>query len=221
MSEHPFAPGFEELPATVPVFPLPGALLLPGGRLPLNIFEPRYLNMAQDAIATDRLIGMVQPRHIEKPSSPVADLYEVGCAGRITSFTETDDGRLLITLTGLSRFRIEQELPTLRGYRRVVSDWSCFKRDFERERNVTLDRDRLGDALRVFFETREITADWEAIDKAGDEQLITTLSMVCPFDVNEKQALLESDSIQTRGETMITLLEMAKHSTASDDGPRH
>lgn len=220
MHENPFAPTFEDLPATIPVFPLPGALLLPRGRLPLNIFEPRYLNMTQDALATDRLIGMIQPREGEAPGTPPA-LYDVGCAGRITSFSETDDGRILITLTGITRFRIEQEVPTARGYRRVVADWSPFQDDFGPDGEVTLDRDRLTEVLRAFFDSRQITADWDAIEKAGTQQLITTLAMVCPFDVSEKQALLESESVQARGETMIALLEMARHTGENDNGPKH
>ncbi len=220
MSETPLRPTLDDLPATIPVFPLSGALLLPEGRLPLNIFEPRYLAMVQDALGTDRLIGMIQPLPSAAEEKKPA-LFETGCAGKITSFTETEDGRYLITLTGMIRFRVEQEIPSLRGYRRVVADWAGYSKDLHCADDCALDRTRLVTALRTYFDQNGIVADWDAIDGATDPQLITTLSMVCPFSPTEKQALLEATSLTERGTTMITLLEMAGFNAGSDDGPRH
>src|SRR6201997_1407718 len=150
------------LPGILPIFPLSGVLLLPRGRLPLNIFEPRYLAMTRDALAGDRLIGMVQP-------SDPADLgrnppvYPTGCAGRITSFSEAEDGRFLITLTGTSRFRIREELPLLEGYRRIVPDWQEFAQDVEGEEMPDFDRERLMRGLRAYFQQHQISADWDSI----------------------------------------------------------
>src|SRR6201993_3239345 len=150
------------LPSMLPIFPLTGVLLLPRGRLPLNIFEPRYLAMTRDALAGERLIGMVQPSDpgVAAENPPV---YPTGCAGRITSFSETDDGRFLITLTGISRFRIREELPLLEGYRRVVPNWQEFARDIEGEEAPNFDRERLMRGLRSYFQQHQISADWDSI----------------------------------------------------------
>jgi hypothetical protein len=195
------------LPAVLPIFPLTGVLLLPRGRLPLNIFEPRYLAMTRDAMDGERLIGMVQPS-----DPPIRELnpavYPTGCAGRITTFSETEDGRLLITLTGVSRFRIREELPLLSGYRRVVPDWD----DFAADRDATddgFDRSRLTQGLRNFFTQRQVQADWEAIDQAPAEMLVTAISMQCPFAPNEKQALLEARDLGERAALLTALIEMA------------
>src|SRR5215470_5745629 len=159
MSERPGGPA---LPSILPIFPLPGVLLLPRGRLPLNIFEPRYLAMTRDALAGERLIGMVQPTdpRVVGDNPPV---YPIGCAGRITSFSETDDGRFLITLSGSSRFRFREELPLLEGYRRVVPDWHEFARDLENEEEPSFDRERLLRGLKGYFQQHQISADWDAI----------------------------------------------------------
>lgn len=216
MTRNPFAPGLEDMPACIPVFPLPGVLLLPGGKLPLNIFEPRYLAMTQDALCTDRLIGMIQPQE-EGDSS----LHRTGCVGRITSFSETEDGRFTITLTGVARFHVEQELECRSGYRRVVADWCSFADDFEARDELSLDRDRLMRGLKDYFALQGIRADWDSIEKAEDRQLLTTLAMVCPFGSLEKQALLEAPTLQERGETMLTLLEMSLHDLKDDHYARH
>ena len=168
------------LPDDLPIFPLTGVLLLPRGRLPLNIFEPRYLAMTRDALRGERLIGMVQP------SDPAASginppVYPVGCAGRITAFAETEDGRYLITLTGLSRFRISQELALVSGYRRVVPDWQPFAGDLDAGGDSAFDRDRLLRGLRGFFAQRQVSADWQAMEKAPGEHLVTSIAMLCPF----------------------------------------
>lgn len=213
MTRNPFAPGLEDMPACIPVFPLPGVLLLPGGKLPLNIFEPRYLAMTQDALGTDRLIGMIQPQEQEGDAS----LHRTGCVGRITSFSETEDGRFMITLTGIARFHVEQELECRSGYRRVVADWCSFADDFDTQDDLSLDRDRLMRGLKDYFAQQGIRADWGSIENAEDRQLLTTLAMVCPFGSLEKQALLEAPTLQERGETMLTLLEMSLHDDLKGD----
>ena len=200
--------GGAALPAIIPIFPLPGVLLLPRGRLPLNIFEPRYLAMTRDALAAERLIGMVQP------SDPAAEgdnppVYPIGCAGRITSFTETEDGRFLITLSGISRFRIREELPLHEGYRRVAPDWDAFARDLGNEEEPGFDRERLMRALKGYFQQHQISADWDAITAVSGERLVTSISMICPFDPSEKQALLEAPDQAERARLLTAIVEMA------------
>src|SRR5207237_153470 len=164
------------LPDILPIFPLTGVLLLPRGRLPLNIFEPRYLAMTRDALGGERLIGMVQPNEPQQDNrgggARNPPVYPVGCAGRITSFSETDDGRYLVTLTGVSRFRIRDELPLLSGYRRILAEWQPFAHDVETPSGTEFDRDRFIRGLKGFFTQRQISADWEAIEKAAGEHLI-------------------------------------------------
>jgi Lon protease-like protein len=207
MSRSPFDPRFEALPASLPIFPLPGALLLPGGRLPLNIFEPRYLNMVRDAIAGPRLIGMIQPStDSEDPGS--AETYKTGCAGRIVAFQETEDGRFLITLAGLIRFDVARELPLEEGYRRVEPEFDRFRDDLAEDTDE-IDREGLLEALRGYFDVSGLDGDWAAVEKAADEALVTSLAMACPFDPPEKQALLEAMTLGERAETLITLLRMA------------
>ena len=206
--------GDTALPETLPIFPLTGVLLLPRGRLPLNIFEPRYLAMTRDAMGGERLIGMVQPSDppVREMNPPV---YPLGCAGRITSFSETDDGRFLITLTGVSRFRIKEELPLLSGYRRVVADWDGFAADREPD-EANFDRSRLAQGLRTFFAQRQVEADWQAIEKAPGEHLVTSLAMMCPFAPNEKQALLEAKDLGERARLLTALIEMTANAPAPD-----
>jgi uncharacterized protein len=198
--------GEAALPDVLPIFPLTGVLLLPRGKLPLNIFEPRYLAMTRDAMAGERLIGMVQPSDppIRELNPPV---YQTGCAGRITNFSETEDGRFLITLTGFSRFRIKEELPLLSGYRRVVADWQDFAADRDSDA-AGFDRARLVQGLRHFFIQRQVQADWEAIDRAPGEHLVTSIAMMCPFAPNEKQALLEAPTLDERARLLTALIEM-------------
>jgi uncharacterized protein len=201
------------LPQILPIFPLTGVLLLPRGRLPLNIFEPRYLAMTRDALGGERLIGMVQPSDPQQDNrgggAANPPVYPTGCAGRITAFAETDDGRYMITLTGVSRFRIRDELPLLSGYRRVVPDWQPFAQDLDAPSATGFDRERFIRGLKEFFAQRQITADWEAIDKAAGEHLITSLAMLCPFAPSEKQALLEAADLDERARLLIALVEMA------------
>jgi Lon protease-like protein len=207
-----------DLPKTIPVFPLTGALLLPGGRLPLNIFEPRYLAMIEDALAArDRIVGMIQPRepgmegmtrgNVVPPPPP---LYPTGCAGRIINFAESGDGRYLITLLGLCRFNVAEEMPTLRGYRRVVPDFSSWLADLDADLPGTVaDRERLLRGLRGYLAARQIQADWDAVKDTQDERLVTMLAMTCPFAPQEKQALLEARTLAERADILTTLVEMA------------
>jgi len=213
--------GGAALPAIIPIFPLTGVLLLPRGRLPLNIFEPRYLAMTRDALAGERLIGMVQPS-----DSAAADrnppVYPTGCAGRITSFSETEDGRFLITLTGTSRFRIREELPLLEGYRRVVPDWREFARDVESEEAPDFDRERLMRGLRGFFQQHQISADWDTITSVPGERLVTSIAMVCSFDPSEKQALLAAPDRGERARLLTAIVEMAvMQGPRESTGARH
>jgi uncharacterized protein len=212
MSDAPASGESGALPLVLPIFPLTGVLLLPRGRLPLNIFEPRYLAMTRDALGGERLIGMVQPN--EPGAVPGAEgrapaVYPIGCAGRITSFSETDDGRYLITLTGVSRFRIEAELPLLSGYRRVVPEWGPFAADRAAAGSSTFDRERLMRGLQDFFARRQLSADWDAIKGAPSEHLVTSIAMLCPFEPSEKQALLEAANLADRASLLIAIIEMA------------
>src|SRR5579875_264476 len=210
------------LPDILPIFPLAGVLLLPRGRLPLNIFEPRYLAMTRDALAGDRLIGMVQPSDPNQPAAGNPPVYPTGCAGRITAFSETDDGRYLITLTGLCRFRIREELPLQSGYRRVVPKWDEFAGDLRNPREPEFDRERLLRGLHAYFEKHRLQADWDAINAIPGERLITTLAMVCPFEPSEKQALLEAPDIDERAKLLTAIVEMAVMDTPREtSGVRH
>jgi len=204
------SPGFdtrlERLPATLPLFPLSGVLLLPRNRLPLNVFEPRYLNLVDDAIASDRLIGMIQPER--ETGDAVPSLYRVGCVGRIISLAE-EGSRYLIALTGVCRFSIGQEVPTTRGYRRAVCDWSAYRHDFDPDASPLIDRPRLMTGLKAFFKANGLSADWASIEQAPDERLVNSLAMICPFKPLEKQALLEARTVVERSTILIGLVEMA------------
>ncbi|MEX2647865.1 MAG: LON peptidase substrate-binding domain-containing protein [Alphaproteobacteria bacterium] len=213
------------LPSSLPIFPLPGVLLLPRGRLPLNIFEPRYLAMTEDALKADRLIGMIQPEDPEaslapNPGRPQPAVYRVGCAGRMTEFRETDDERYLITLTGVGRFRIAAELALdARGYRRVKADWSSFAGDLAEpaQRPGRFDRKPLLAALRTFFDRRGLSANWGAVESASDDALVTALAMACPFEPREKQALLECAGLTERAQVLLGLLTIGAAGPALAD----
>ena len=227
MSDQPPPRDEIDFPAILPIFPLTGVLLLPRGRLPLNIFEPRYLAMTRDALGGQRLIGMVQPSEPQDDGRGGGGLnppvYPVGCAGRVTQFSETDDGRFLITLTGVSRFRIREELPLLDGYRRIAPGWQPFAHDRERPGKPEFDRERLIRGLKSYFAQRQIQADFEAIEKAPGEYLVTSLAMACPFAPSEKQALLEAADPDERARLLTTLVEMAatEPPTEESGGTRH
>ncbi len=198
-----------DLPDVIPIFPLPGALLLPRSRLPLHLFEPRYLAMLDDALKTpERIIAMIQPNHI--PGRDSDALYAIGCAGRVTQFSETEDGRYMITLSGLSRFRILEEVEGFTPYRRAKVSWDGFERDLgPTDTDAGFRRAPFLDLLGRFFQARELQTDWDTLKEADDELLINSLSMLLGFDPEDKQALLEAPSLTTRRETLITLIEFA------------
>lgn len=215
MQLNPYAPLFESLPQTLPVFPLPGVLLLPSGTLPLNIFEPRYLKMVEDSLAGNRLIGMIQPRD---GGGKNPDLFDIGCAGKITDFSETVDGRYLITLTGVSRFKIQNENETNQPYRTVRPDWAPFREDLKVSGCLDIDRHKLYDLLGSYFDDQGFDCEWSMIEEATDGRLITCLSMICPFEAKEKQALLEAPCCKTRSQMFMTMLEMAVHEAKATGG---
>ncbi|MDP5333913.1 MAG: LON peptidase substrate-binding domain-containing protein [Paracoccaceae bacterium] len=196
-----------DMPDVIAVFPLPGALLLPRSRLPLHIFEPRYLAMLEDALKTpERLIGMVQPNAV--PGRDGNGLHQIGCAGRVTQFSETEDGRYLITLSGMSRFRVMREVTGFTPYRRCEVSWTGFERDLGRDETDTgFDRESFMNLLSRYFTARELQTDWESLQDADDELLINSLSMLLDFDPEDKQALLEAPCLSTRRETLVTLIE--------------
>lgn len=196
----------ERLPEVLPVFPLPGAILLPFARLPLNIFEPRYLNLVFDALAAGRFFGMIQPRETEVDSGH-PPLFEIGCAGRISSFSETDDGRLLITLTGLCRFRVEHELELNRGYRRVRARYDEFATDLE-DTPVTVPRQRLLASFKTLAERQNLNIDPKILQSLSDRAIVTTVAMLLNFDPTEKQAILEAASWEKRAEILEALMTM-------------
>lgn len=199
----------DSLAAVVPVFPLAGAILMPRGVLPLNIFEPRYLTMVRDALAGDRLIGMIQPRGPGDRSSP--PLYDVGCVGRLTECRPTDDGRILIELHGVQRFRVARELDVITPYRQVEADYSPFSDDRSEPAAVApAARAALESTLRGYLDANGLSADWEAVSSADDEALVTTLAAVCPFDPVEKQALLEAPDLASRAATLTALMTFAQ-----------
>lgn len=206
-----------DLPETIAVFPLPGALLLPRAKLPLHIFEPRYLAMLDDALKTShRLIGMVQPRDV--PGKSAQRLQSIGCAGRVTGFSETEDGRYMVTLSGASRFRVKREVSGFLPYLKADVTWSGFERDLgETETDARFDRESFLTLLGRFFDSRNLSTDWQSLKEADDELLINSLSMLCPFEPEDKQALLEAPSLDTRRETLVTLLEFALRGGDGDE----
>ncbi len=220
-----FQPVLDQLPEEFPVFPLGGALLLPGGHLPLNIFEQRYLAMVDDALATGRFIGMVQPDKRLARGETGPGLYRIGCLGRITSFAETEDGRYLITLTGIIRFTIVEEVEMQRGYRRVHAGLAGFAPDLRMaDTGLPYPRQLLLDALRHYFESAGADANWDAIAAMQDAALVTSLCMACPFGNEEKQALLEAWDLTARAIALRALLEIdtygqrGGHPGGNDDG---
>ena len=233
-----FDPEFDQLPMRIPIFPLPSALLLPGGQLPLNIFEPRYLAMVTHALATPtRLIGMVQPldHHAggnianddiandniaNDDGADAAGLFETGCAGRLSFFQESDDGRFVIALNGVCRFhRLRQELDP-NGFLVADVDWQPFANDLRIDVSA-LDRDPLIKVMKRYFDMKGFETDWTQIENSDNHQLLATLSMICPFEVAEKQALLEADSMAKRADLLIAMMEMALHDETGGNDARH
>ena len=235
-----FDPEFDQLPMRIPIFPLPSALLLPGGQLPLNIFEPRYLAMVTHALATPtRLIGMVQPldhyaggdsanddganndgANNDGVNNDGAGLFETGCAGRLSFFQESEDGRFVIALTGVCRFhRLRQELDP-NGFLVADVDWQPFANDLRIDVSA-LDRDPLIKVMKRYFDMKGFETDWTQIENSDNHQLLATLSMICPFEVAEKQALLEADSMSKRADLLIAMMEMALHDETGGNDARH
>jgi uncharacterized protein len=210
-----------DLPDTIPIFPLGGALMLPRTRLPLHIFEPRYLAMIEDCMKTKhRLIGMIQPRDTPASGNRPAEkrLQAIGCAGRLTGFSETEDGRYMITLSGISRFRVREEVQGFTPYRRVLVEWSPFERDLgPSEDDKGFKRAPFLDLLGRYFAAMNLSTDWDGLKGAEPELLINSLSMLCPFSPEDKQALLEAPSLDTRRETLVTLIEFALRGGADEE----
>lgn len=255
-----FDPVFDELPSILPIFPLTGALILPHTALPLNIFEPRYLNMVSDALRRDRMIGMIQPKpvatntssvNIPMPEKGFAEGYEerpegvpkggssetgssdaiesdqtpfepepvytIGCAGRIIRFEESDDGRFVITLKGVARFKLADELPIKDGFRRIRPDWSDYEHDLTEDTQDIVQKERLLTLLQPYFTQRGIEADFDSVAQTPVERLTNSLAMICPFEPSEKQALLEAKTVIQRVEVLTSLIEMAVLETSHED----
>lgn len=193
-----------DLPIKIPVFPLSGALLLPRGQLPLNIFEPRYLQMLEDALGRGRYLGIIQPRNDSD------ELHSVGCLGRVTSFSETEDGRMIISLTGICRFRVTSEMAATTPYRQLQIDYKPFLEDLTADVGAfDVRRDALLDVLREYLDATGLSVDWDSINNASNETLVNSLSMISPYGPREKQALLEAASLSERNEILIALTEIA------------
>lgn len=209
-----------DLPPVLPVFPLSGALLLPRTQLPLNIFEPRYIDMIDAALCGNRLIGMVQPLAAHPQSDPDHPVLEsVGCAGRLTGFQETGDGRYLITLQGVTRFKIGPELDAISSFRQVEADFAPFAADLKcGQGEDDVDRDGLLKTLRAYLDANSLDADWDSVMEAETEVLVNALCMMCPYGPQEKQALLEALDLRTRAETLIAITEMDLARSENDGG---
>ena len=223
MERNIFNPEFDQLPARIPILPLPSALLLPGGQLPLNIFEPRYLAMVTHALASPtRLIGMVQPLENNNATGATDHplLFDTGCAGRLSFFQESDDGRFVIALNGVCRFhRLGQQLEP-EGFLIADVNWQPFVNDLRVDVS-NLDREPLIEIMKRYFELKGFETDWAQIESSDNHQLLATLSMICPFAVAEKQALLEADSMAKRADLLIVMMEMALHKGAGGNDARH
>jgi len=199
-----------DLPQSIPVFPLPGALLLPNGQMPLNIFEPRYIAMIDAVLAGERIIGMVQPAFSNTQVHETTGLCRIGCAGRLVSFSETGDGRYLISLIGVARFSITRELETTTPFRQVLVDWTTYAHDLHIDKSCELvDRPTLLKTFKSYLEANNLEADWESIESAQTEILVNALSMMSPYSVAEKQALLEADNLKVRADTLVAITEMS------------
>jgi hypothetical protein len=213
--------GPADLPGTIPVFPLPGALLLPRGQMPLNIFEPRYLAMVDDSLRDGhRLIGMIQPDTAHPGPEQKPNLFRVGCAGRITQLAETGDGRYLLQLTGVARFRLEEELSVATAYRQCSVTFAPFADDFVARRGEEkVDRTHLLETLRAFLKANNLKADWQGIESAPNEALVNALAMMSSYGPAEKQALLEAPDLKTRAEVLIAVTEIDLAKDKNEDEP--
>lgn len=211
----------ENLPKTLPLFVLPSILLLPQGRLPLNIFEPRYIAMVDAALSRpDRMIGIIQSQETPADETPLP-LHKVGCAGRIVSFAETEKNTYLISLQGISRFAVGKEMPLENGFRRIVPEWAAYEHDLLPPAHGIIERGRLFAALRHYFKMHEITANWEVIEETSDDNLITSLAMTCPLAPWEHQALLDAATVAERAHLLMTMIEMAALEEGRKDAVFH
>ncbi len=218
--------GPDDIPRSVPVFPLTGCILLPRSALPLNIFEPRYLTMVNDTLADTRLIGIIQPQtpspNQESPSGKSYSLRQTGCVGRITAFSETEDGRVLITLTGIARFDIVSEHNTTKPYRICDITTKPYAADFiPGHGKEAVDWEKFLRILKAYLDSRKLVADWQSIQRSPAEMLINTLSMISPYGPEEKQALLEAPDLKTRSEVLMALAEMDMAAPDTDGGSLH
>jgi uncharacterized protein len=213
--------GPADLPETIPVFPLPGALLLPRGQMPLNIFEPRYLEMVDDTLRDGRrLIGMIQPDPAHPGTEDRPSLYKIGCVGRVTQFAETGDARYLLQLTGVARFRIVEELKVATAYRQCRVDFMPFLDDFVARKGEDLvDRKAVLEALTAFLKANNLKADWQGIESAPNEALVNALAMMSPYDPAEKQAMLEAPDLKTRAEILVAVTEIALAKSQTEGDP--
>jgi hypothetical protein len=215
----PFFQRLPDLPSVLPIFPLSGAVVLPGVQLPLNIFEPRYLAMVQAALASDHLIGMVQPRTQDTGEAP--PIHRIGCAGRITSYSETNDGRIIRVLTGLCRFLVIDELPMQAGFRRVKPDWQPYALDLEEVETTLAEREHFMGSLRAFCDQRSVQVPWDDLGKMADADLINLLCAHLPLEAEDKQALLETVQLDERAALMRGLMEMSAQASRLGTDQRH
>lgn len=220
MTRSPFFPQFADLPDEIPIFPLAGAVVMPGVQLPLNIFEPRYLNMVNDALAGQRLLGMIQPTS-DTLSDEVPQIHRIGCAGRITSYSETSDGRIVMVLTGICRFQVRKELPELHGYRRVSADWERFVTDAHDEPEPIGDRPGFVGSLKTFCTLRGVEIPWDDVEKMADGDLVNLLCAHLPLSPEDKQALIETIPTAERAGLMRGLMDMASASSMNVTEHRH
>lgn len=204
-----------DLPQTIALFPLEGAVLYPRGVLALNIFEPRYLNMIDDALGEQRLIGIIQPA-VGDEQAVTPDFAEVGTVGRITTFSETDDGRYLITLTGIARFHLEREIKAATPYRQALVSYDAFAEDFAPASDCRIDRDELMKSLKTYAALHGFQVDWDSVEQAPTETVINVAAQICPFDAVAKQALLEAETLDERCRALIALLEWDVASDSTD-----
>lgn len=220
MARSPFFPLFSDLPAELPIFPLAGAVVMPGVQLPLNVFEPRYLNMVQDALVADHLVGMIQPRS-DTAFDETPEIHRVGCAGRITSYSETNDGRIVLVLTGVCRFDVRGELDIKRGYRRVTPAWERFAIDLHEDESNLVDREAFLTSLKAYASLRGVEIPWDDIEKMTDPDLANLLCAHLPLEAEDKQALIETLDLRDRGELMRGLMDMSSVSSVETAEHRH
>jgi Lon protease-like protein len=220
MTRSPFSPNFADLPREIPIFPLAGAVVMPGVQLPLNIFEPRYLKMVTDALAADHLIGMVQPTS-ETMLDEVPEIHRIGCAGRITSYSETSDGRIVMVLTGVCRFQVSEEIAGQHGYRRVIADWERFAADCHDEADTMADRPGFLASLKAYCTLRSVEVPWDDVKKMADGDLVNLLCAHLPLSPEDKQALIETIPTADRASLMRGLMDMASAASMDVNEHRH